>query len=303
MDSRGDGQYGSFSKDATVYADIKHMAQESAVFQEANKLVAKGLDWQEGGKRTLNKDKERALIESAALVLKYPQLSMVPMFPAFYRYLRTEELGGALTRGGETLLVGSGTTLFEALAFAVEQPIQYDVERTFADFSTNINTLHARRRAISDDPSAADAVPLLPHRILAYEPDKRQTAQFNDANKIFNTNTAIVNGGVKDIFKFPSRKFKNVSLNRVDPVVFDPQLLPALMNFVEPDGSFIMTIGTGRTLDELLSRKAFLEQVTSQLLDSGFTVASKLPRLLEKEKRRQFGPEMVGAVIGKRVLK
>lgn len=303
MDPSGEGAYSSFSKIDTGY-ELGFLAREFSIFRQANKEVQKGLKWQEGGRFSLERNKVRAEVESAALELEYPQLTLVPMFPSLYRYLRTEELNGALSRGGDNLLVGSGTTLYEALGLSVEQPSQEHVEAVFSDFGTKINSLHHRRAEIARGSLQPDPLPLLPHSILAYEPDRRQTEGFGAANRFFNVNATIVNRRVQEsLGSLSNELFQNVVLSRVDPAIFQntPRALPALMNMVEHGGSFIATIGTGNNQGELSARKQFLDGLVDQFSNAGIKVASKLPQLVEGTGRKLFGPEMVGGIIGRKI--
>ncbi|MGE5042372.1 MAG: hypothetical protein ACM3IJ_05735 [Candidatus Levyibacteriota bacterium] len=304
MDSRSEGVYASFSKDTSSFSDVKSMANELAVFQRAHALVAGGLTWHEGGRKTPEENKDRAEIESAALELKYPQLTLIPMFPSLYRYLRTEELNRALSRGGDILLIGSGTTMYEVLSLTVEQPSQQDVEHVFSEFGTRVNNLYARRSEIVHHPDAVEKVPLLPHKVQAYEPDTRQTERFREANAVFGTETVIASIGIQEGYgQVSDSRFDNVALNRTDPAVFQstPEMMRMLMDLVKPGGSFVVTIGTGKTPEELTGRKAFLEETAKMLPEAGLTITSRLPMSFEKQRKRQFGSEVVGGVIGRRI--
>lgn len=301
MDSLGEGSYGSFSTESTGY-EFSFMAREVELMQRASKDVAKGLNWTEGGRFSLERNKMRAIVETATLELEYPQLTLVPMFPSLYRFLRTEELNNALTRGGETMLVGSGTTLYESLAMTVEQPSQGKVEEVFSEFGPKINSLFARRKNISNGEQPVNKAPLLPHRIVAFEPDKRQTSGFERANQFFSTDTIIENKPAKEnIGKFSHESFQNIMLNRLDPAVFSssPKFFADLMQLVEPGGSLVVTIGTGNNPEELTLRKNFLDQIVQDFPNARMRESSKLPRFVGTAKKI-YGPEMIAHVIGRK---
>lgn len=301
MDSVNEDGYASFSK-AGMQNEIRFLARELATLQRSNREVQKGLTWSEGGAKSVQKNKTRAVIESAALELEYPQLTLIPQFPSFYRYLRAEELNGALSRGGEILLVGSGTTLYEALALSIEQPSQKKVEEIFSEFPTKINTLHRRRRLELQEASAPDSPPLLPHSVLAYEPDTRQTEGFEKANRFFHTQTTIVNQALKGLNRNFSKLFQNVVVNRADPAMLQrfPHLLSDLMHGVEIGGGFVATVGTGNGPEEFSQRRQFLDMLSEQLPAAGFEISSRLPRFMMKGDASFYGTEMMGAIIGRK---
>lgn len=74
-----------------------------------------------------------ASIEAAAFLLAYPRMMFeLPTFPPLYRLVRTLELSSELERGGNNLLVGSGITVPEVLAFYIEPPTREMVERVIS---------------------------------------------------------------------------------------------------------------------------------------------------------------------------
>lgn len=285
-------------------AQLKSGAKELYFLQHALKDVQQGLDWGTTTGNSVERNRVRAGTESSTLQLKYPQLSALPMFPALYRFLRAEELNGAFKRGGNILLVGSGTTVYEAAAMAVSAPSKTDVEETFSDGGKKIND-YVKNRNLALNGDIPIVLPeLLPHQITAVEPDKRQTEGFRTANdRFFGTHTAINNHPLQDVRgELAGIEFDNVLVNRLDPRIFqdDPRLLEFLMGLVKPGGGLVLTIGTGNNEGERVSRRKFIEDAVGSFEQNGFSYTSRIPQEMKDRNKTFFGPDLIGAAIGRK---
>jgi len=302
---RSDGMHASInplSAEQSLFFDIKFLAREQGIFQRADREFQKGVDLGEKNPTSLEKTRVRTAVESAVLELEYPQLTLLPQMPPLFRYLRAEELGGSFKRGGDTLLVGSGTTLYESLAASIKPPTSEQTEDVFSNFSERMNTLHSRRNRISKGERSISP-DLIDHNIIAIEPDSRQTDGFDKANEMFGVKTQIVNNTLQEARpQLEGRKFDNIILNRLDPRIFEsnPDDLTLLMELLDDGGSFVITIGTGNNELERKQRTDFMENMPQVFSESGLKVISRFPQIIKGKDRSLFGPDIVGAIIGQK---
>lgn len=287
------------SPERQFFHDLKFLAHENGIFQRADRELKKGIDWTDGCRSSMDKIRARTAVESSVLELKYPQVTLLPQFPPLFRCLRAMELGGELRRDGNTLLVGSGTTLYEALAVAVAAPSKAEVEEVAAEWSINVNNFHARRNA-SLRQGDTQSPNLTDHSIVAIEPDARQVKDFEMVNETFGTNTSIINKTLEEALPdLIGKEFDNIIINRLDPRIFEAnsQSLTDLFNLVKEGGNIVFTIGTGNNELERDQRLAFIDSIDNILNQYHFKVSSRFPRIIKKENKNLFGPDIIGALV------
>lgn len=236
-----------------------------------------------------------ATTESAVILFKYPNLvGYLPTLPSLYRLSRTAELMGYFKRGGDTLLVGSGTTINEVVALDIVPPTVEDL----TDFA-NLNL-----RAIRDD--IITTFPQLGGTYEAVEPSARGLLTFErskeditiDPNKVVFHNCTIgeaLNSGVL------KGNYENVVMNRVEPAIATGKLdtknlkgkqkvqqarairgfLSAMADNLRSGGCLAVTIGSGGDFYQFDARKKFLAEARSKALDLKFTIAPGLPMSTE----------------------
>lgn len=282
-----------------IMQGVKLFSRELSFHQKAIKAVDGGkLNWSE--KSSVSRNRERAAIESSALQLLCPRLSVIPFFPALYRLVRTEDLNGSFDRGGDTLLVGSGTTLYEALAMVVKPPTLDETREVLN--GDNLNALPKIQRQVVS-PGFPTAMPeLIPHKITAVEPDVRQTKNFPETNSLFQLSVDLRNQVLSEFLEMSSESYNTILMNRVDPRGFDetPELIDQLLNRVKQGGSMMVTIGTGNNSTEFQERKKFLEFMKDKFAAHRFVVSSKLPTEYRDVNYQYFGHEIRGSVAARK---
>jgi hypothetical protein len=202
--------------------------------------------------------------ECVALMKKYPQLLFTTSFPSLYRLLRTAEITDGIKRGGEILLIGSGTTLGETCATLVERPSGTEIEEAFlnrSNFSSQSDLGKTLRPAI---------IPKKPGHITAIEPDSKALESTIALNHLFgfrSSQLAIVNGMLGYAFEqdFVGNKIDTILWHRAEPKVCygstkgqrSPQQFEnaresfeVLCDRLVKGGSFVLTVGTGGNNNE-----------------------------------------------------
>ncbi|HSX19459.1 MAG TPA: hypothetical protein VLE91_05020 [Candidatus Saccharimonadales bacterium] len=228
---------------------------------------------------TLKDAYERSAAEKAGLTFLYPDLlSIEPSFLDWFTFVRTAELKGGYARGGNVLLVGSGTTAGEVLATHIIPATRDEIVKVLGEEDSS------EKWVANKGLQVRTAIPLVDGQIIAVEPDTEYKGYFEemmdelglDLDRVRFVNStigeAIINGeiplGLDTIF-----------WNRIDPKIVYPfdskgridragrkkgdkdveKLLKNFLSKLKAGGRLMLTIGIGNSPEEYTSRVNFLE--------------------------------------------
>ncbi len=176
-------------------------------------------------------------LEAATYIDAYPSLATNTYgFPPLYRFLRTAELNGALSRGGNSLLIGSGSTVQEILALYLVPPTDDDVT-AFLGKKTTPEVLSEDSQVVSHPDFKGFHLPLLPGKALAIEPDP-----------VFD----IERQGALNLLPIPTSKMSMIQATIGDAIAAD--VIPAELDMIlwhrmEPE---IFGINEAESLEDVL---------------------------------------------------
>lgn len=231
-----------------------------------------------------------ASIESAAYITKYPHLPFfAPEFTSCFRLLRTAELTGGMTRGGESFFIGSGATISEVLALYIAPPTDEDLSIMRSNKPDDIELRHdGITRLNLKEPSL---IPVLSGHATAIEPDPAFDTMFHLGLKAFpfpdgllsreqqTLHEALLSGWNRE------NTVNNIIWYRADPQVlgFNPETLFGtyeesekqvegiissfflLFQRLQEDGAFGMTVGAGNSTEDRIMRLQFIKTVRELL--------------------------------------
>jgi len=228
-----------------------------------------------------------AAVESSAHLLSHPEL-LHPVsreFPTLYRLLRVTELMQGSCRGGESVLIGSGSTVAEYVAMHIAPPFKELICSMFRinDYEDALKNNY--KQAVEGNFSCG--IQFTDGHITAIEPDKKMIGLYKQYKEI----CGIPGGGI-DIFQtrldqalsrnqIPDN-LNTVLFHRAEPNVFYSsgtsirkerrkskreleRITKILIAKIAPGGRFIVTVGQGNTVNEQLQRLLLINDLKEVL--------------------------------------
>lgn len=252
-------------------------------------------------------------LETASLINQCPQLIMeVPQFPYLYRFLRASELNHTISRGGNTLLIGSGTTIPEFLALYKAPPGKEEIKAVTVgelDFKKKYNEKPKYGRSNFGEF-------LLEGKAVAVEPNKDDLQDMAEINKVMGVpanRIKVYPYSIADVTEAGELPLgvDTVLWHRADPLVaasfraqtfedkYLEELLLSFKNSLVKGGKMIISIGGGMDMLQFELRKKFIAKVKEIAVRRGMLIKVDLSKLLEEPIYKSlFGDSAAGMVGG-----
>ncbi len=232
-----------------------------------------------------------AALETSALQYHYPLLYHLPDISPLHRLWRCLQMFQGVTTEGDSLIIGSGTTIPEVVALRTAPPTLEQI-RQFLDLEDTDEFQRIVDKALSTETHSIP--PYLDGHVTAIEPNQNAIELAQAMQIVYEFPPDLLNiiqqtlGDV--IFaRQITNQVKHVVWNRLDPQIVsghfkelpnkkaeeDIQLdlikvLTYIRSLSPSDATLLLTIGRGNNEEELMWRKKFLELTKSVLTNSDF---------------------------------
>lgn len=273
-----------------------------------------------------------ASIEAAAFLITYPRMMFeLPTFPPLYRLVRTLELSLGLERGGDNLLVGSGITVPEVLAFYIEPPTREMVERVTGFDGEDLmeKAIHAVKLGIVTRPISykEGVVTIVEPNLSFIEATHRLSNLYVMPEGKIHLAAATIGDVVRDNV-FPGNA-NNVLWHRVEPNVYNGKhqaatnssdrrtrrslareqerslkvVLNYLLGKLKSEGRLIFTVGGGDNQEEFQARRDLIALAKDLLSKTPSGIVEELPLYFSGNPEEEFFGGLECGIVGCVIIK